>query len=199
MPRRRDYAAEYRRRQQCARERGFSSYWEQRQAPRRLRSARDLDRLPEAALESRTDAFRVLRLARERGISVEDAACQLGVSPSLVRWWLPEALQPTRDGRTLPTKGDRIVRARLLFVDIDAGESELTWVTVRGPREADRAHGAFDVQWRFLAGRASEGELRGLRGLRIGGHSATWDPDRLEGAGRAGVDVPEAYRAASFG
>ena len=111
MSRRRDYKAEYRRRQQLARARGFSGYAQQRRFSPRLRRARDLGRLPETARAARSDALHVIAIARERGISIEEAARGEHVPVHVVRWWGGDALTATRRGRTLAQKGDRLFAA----------------------------------------------------------------------------------------
>ena len=192
MARQRDYAAEYRRRQERAQERGFASYWQQRRAPRHLSGAKSLSLLPEKARQSRTDALRVVKLARSERTTIEDAASTLRVPLPTVCYWAGDALKPTRQGQTLPTRGDRLARLRPLIVE---GESELSFVTVRGSKAADHADVVFDIQWRFLAGHASEAELEQIRGVRIGGRIVESDPDRLTLLARAGtVSVDEAYR-----
>jgi hypothetical protein len=109
-----------------------------------------------------------------------------------VHWWTPEALTPTSGGRTFARPGDRILRLRPLIVE---GDSEVSFVAVRGSRAALRAEDAFDVQWRFITGEASEDELARLAGTRVGGRALELDPDRLEAiAAAGGVDVPEVYR-----
>jgi hypothetical protein len=188
MARRRDYRAEYRRRKQLAGERGFASPWFQRRAPRRLVRASDFGRLPKPALQTRSGALRVLDLARSRRMTIEQAALELDVPVELVRWWLPEALQPTRRGRTLSTKGDRIARLRPLLLE---DESELTFVAVRGSRATDEADRVFDVQWRFVTGQANEAELEQIRGVRVSGRLVESDPERLRRMGDAGAVDPE--------
>jgi len=192
VARRRDYAAERRRRDKLARERGFRSYWQQRNAPRRLTRAGDFARLSEPARESRTDSLRVVSLARKRHSTVEEAAAEVGISMSTVRFWVPEALEPKRRGRTLPTVGDRLTRLRPMVLE---DESELVFLTVRGSRASDRADRIFDVQWRYVTGHAHESEFASIRGARINGRVVESDPARLTILARAGaIDVPEAYR-----
>jgi hypothetical protein len=190
--RKRDYKAEYRRRQELARQRGFSGYWQQRTTPRRLRGEGDLRRLPEKARDGRRDALSVIHLARETGVSVEVAAELRGVPMQRVRWYAKDALGPTRNGRTMPTRADRIPRLRPVFVE---GEDRAVFVTVRGSRAADRLADAFDVQWRYLHGDATDAEVRSLAGLRAGGHRVEADPRRLDVIGALGEPNPdEVYR-----
>jgi hypothetical protein len=193
MAQRRDYQAEYRRRQQRARGLGFPSYSVQRRSPRRLTSPGDFGRLPEAARESRTDALRVLAFARDQQTTVEAAARQLDVPIATVRYWVPEALEPRRQGLTLPREADRLLRLRPLMLE---GESEVTFVAVRGSRAADLADEVFNLQWQYVNGRADAADLERIRGDRIAGRTVEADPDRLGYLARAGaIDIPEAYRS----
>lgn len=171
----RDYAAEYRRRKQRARELGFAGPRELAKARRPLRLA-DFGLLPDAARESRTAALRVVARARIEGTTVEATARELQVPMRVVRFWAGEALEPTRRGRTLPTPGDRLLRLRPLLVE---GEDEVVFVAVRGSRAADRANRIFDVQWQYVSGRADESDLEEIRGLRVGGRTALSDPAQL--------------------
>ena len=147
----RDYRREYQHRAALARARGFRSYWTERRAPRVARTPRDFARLSPEARESRSAALGVVARAREAGLSVEEAARELRVPMSVVRWWARAGLGPTRNGRTMPTAADRMLRLRPLVV---VGKG-LVFVAVRGSRQSDRAHHAWDVQWRFIHGAAS--------------------------------------------
>jgi hypothetical protein len=109
-----------------------------------------------------------------------------------VRWFAGEALGPTREGRTMPTKADRLVRLRPVFLE---GSDRVEFVTVRGSRAADRVSTIFDVQWRYLHGDASVEEVRALAGRRTGGRLVEADPDRLDVIGALGEANPdEVYR-----
>src|ERR1700680_2765118 len=127
----RDSRREQESRDRAARERGFPSYGSQRRAPRRISSAADLARLPEAARQSRNDAALVISRARRERLPVEVVARQEGVSMAALRWWFPDALKPTRHGRTRATRADRSLRLRPLAV-----EGTLTFVATRGSRAA---------------------------------------------------------------
>ena len=192
MAKPRNYRAEYRRRALLARQRGFGSYWQERRSPRYLRRSSDFGALPESARQSRTDALRVLGLARRKRMTVEAAARELGVPMATARYWVADALEPTRKGRTLPRTADRLTRLRPLLFE---GESELVFVTVRGSRAADRADQVFQLQWDYITGRASAKELERIRSVRLGGCTAEFDPERLKRVAQlGGFDVPEAYR-----
>jgi hypothetical protein len=192
MARRRDYAAEYERRNLRARMLGFRGEAARRMAPRHLRSAKDFRLLPEAARESRSRVLSVVHRSRGDRTSVEEQAAAAGIEMWEVRYWAAEALERTRRGRTLPTVGDRLLRLRPLVVE---GADELEFVLVRGSRAADEADRIFGVQWRFITGQADETELDSIGGARVGGRTAESDPGRLEFLALAGaIDTLEAYR-----
>lgn len=187
----RDHRREHQARNRRARERGFPSYAAQRRAPRRITAVPDLARLPDAARESRNDASLVVSRARRERIPVEVIARQEGVPMSAVRWWFPDALRPTRRGRTFPTRADRNLRMRPLAVD-----GTLTFVATRGSRAAELAEQAFAAQWDFVHGRATADDVARFRGLRIAGHEVETDPDVLERLGYQGLfaELDEIYR-----
>ena len=192
MSQKRDHKAEYSKRQQRARARGFSGYAQQRRFLPTIRGSQDLARLPESARATRTDALRVLQVARERGVSVEQAARESQLPVDVVQWWARGALEPRRSGQTFARHGDRLLRLRPVFLE---GENGVRFVEVRGSNAANRAQRIFDVQYRFIEGRASEGELAGIAGQKIAGQVVESDPDQLEAiAETGGAGVEEAYR-----
>jgi hypothetical protein len=178
-------------RDRAARERGFASYAAQRRAPRRITAPSDLGQLPEAARQSRNDAAFVISRARREKVPVEVVARAEGVPMASVRWWFPNALKPTRHGRTRPKRADRSLRLRPLAVD-----GTLTFVATRGSRAAVLAERAFSTQWAFVHGRATEGDLTRFTGVRIAGHEVETDPDVLERLGYQGffAELDEIYR-----
>ena len=193
VPSRRDYADEYRRRQRRARQLGFESEWQRRNAPRHPRSAADFARLPEGARQSRTNALSVLSRARLERKTIEAAAASAGISPDVVEYWASDALEPAGWGRTLPRSDDRLLRLRPLLFE---GEDEVTFVAVSGRRAADRAHAVFDVQWRYANGQADESDLQEIDGVQIAGQSVEADPERLRYLAAAGaLDPDDAYKA----
>jgi hypothetical protein len=134
----------------------------------------------------------VVAVARDRGISIEDAARAERVPLPVVRWWAGDALTARRRGRTLPRKGDRLLRLYPIFLD---GGDGVEFVEIRGSHAARRAQRIFDVQYRFISGSASEAELRVLAGQRVAGRLVESDPGRLTAIGEAErIDIVEAYR-----
>jgi hypothetical protein len=166
MARRRDYPAEARRRNELARSRGFRNYWAQRNAPRYPRSGSELGLLPELARERRTDALRVISKADAQDITIEEASRVLRVPRAVVDFYAGEAQGPTRRSRTYATETDELFRARLVIVD-----GEVTFVEAHDRAKAKEAERIFDVQWRYIHGRASQAELdrlpRTFNGRRV--------------------------------
>jgi hypothetical protein len=191
MARRRDYGAEYRRRQELARMRGYRGYWQQRSGSR-TPSGEQLRHAPERVREARRDALAVIHLARDTGMSVEDAARFRGVPMEVVRFFADEALRPTRGRRTFPKRSDRLKRLRPVFIE---GETSVQFVVAGGSTEADRLSQAFATQWDYLHGRASRDDVRRLGRMRAGGGRVESDPDRLDLIGALGEANPdEVYR-----
>jgi hypothetical protein len=189
--RKRDYKAEYQRRQELARMRGEKGYWQQRTSPRSP-TGDQLGRAPESVRDARRGALSVIHVARQSGLTVEQAARLSGVPIEVVRWYAAGALRPTRGGQTLPTKSDRLQRLRPVYVE---GETSVQFVTARGSRDADRLSDAFDVQWRYLHGDATQDEVRALSGQRAGAYRVEAEPRRLDVIAALGEPNPdEVYR-----
>jgi hypothetical protein len=180
----------YQRDKALAAERGFGSVRAMRAMDRAPRGLEGLLGLPGPVRESRADADAAIRTARRERIPVEVAARRQHTSLATVRWFFPEALEPTRRGRTRPTRADRHLRVRT-FISGD----ERVFVTVRGSKAADAAAEANALQWQFVHGRADERQLERLRGLRIGGRPVQADAGELmEVARRGEFDPDELYR-----
>jgi hypothetical protein len=189
---RRNYKLEYQRRRKRASELGFASDWQRRRAPRELKSPKDFALLSDRAREARSRALSVVHRARSERTTIEAAAAELGVPVASVRHWAGDALEPTRRGRTLPREGDRLLRLRPLLLE---GESEVSFVPIRGSRAADRADAVFDVQWQYATGQADAAELEQIRGVRVAGRTVESDPVRLGYLARAGaMNTDEVYR-----
>lgn len=192
MASKRDYQAEYRRRQQRARARGFTGYAQQRRFNARILTPTDLGRLPERARSARSDSFRVLRLARERRTPVEQIAREQQLPVEVVRYWAGDGLGPTRGGATYAKRGDRMLRLQPIIL---RGESQVTFVAIRGDRATARAQHIFDVQYGFIEGHAGLDELQDIAGARVAGREVESDPGRLAHiADAGGFDLIEAYR-----
>jgi len=180
----------YERDKALAAERGFTSVRAMRRADRVPRRLQDLLGLPEPIRSSRNDAEAAIRVARRERIPLELAVRREHTSLATVRWWFPDALRPTRHGRTRPTHADRYLRVRT-FVSGD----ERVFVAVRGSKAAGAAQEANALQWLYVHGRADARRLERLRGLRIGGRLVQADPDQLvEIARRGEFDPDELYR-----
>jgi hypothetical protein len=188
----RDYQAEYRRRQQRARARGFGGYAQQRRFSARIRTPGDLGRLPERARAARSDSLRVLRLARDQRAPVEQVAREQQLSVDVVRYWAGDGLAPTRGGATYAKRGDRMLRVQPIIL---RGEDQVTFIAIRGDRATARAQRIFDVQYSFIEGHAGLDELQDIAGSKVTGREVESDPGRLAHiADAGGFDLIDAYR-----
>lgn len=180
----------YERAKVLATERGFPSVRAMRRANRTPRRLGDLLGLPESVRDSRAAAEAAIRIARRERIPVEFAVRRQRTSIATVGWWFPDALRPTRRGRTRPTRADRYLRVRT-FISGD----QRVFVAVRGSNAADAGQEANALQWLYLHGRADPRQLERLRGLRIGGRLVQADPDELDEIARRGeFDPDDLYR-----
>ena len=174
MARRRDHAAEHRRRDELARKRGFASFFQQRKAKRDVRSRADLEALPTAAREARTAALSAVSYLRhEPGLSLDDAARRAGTSPEVVRWYAPEALE-RRGNRTIARQADRLYRSMYVF----SGGQRVP-IDVRGSRAASQVGAYHQAVKHYL----STGDDRGLQrfhGKRVGGVEFETDLDEFD-------------------
>ncbi len=181
---------DYARDKELAAERGFPSVRAMRVADRVPRSLGDFLGMPESVRDLRSEAEATLRIARRDRIPVELAARREQTSLATVRWWFPEALAPTRHGRTRPTRADRYLRVRTFITG-----RERVFVAVRGSRAAEAAQRANALQWQYVHGRVDADELEQLRGLRIGGRLVQADAGELMEVARQGeFDPDELYR-----
>jgi hypothetical protein len=190
MPRVRDFQAAYRRRNQLARERGFSGSAQQRRFERRPSRLDELVALPQRARDIRSEALRVTDLAQAERISVEEAADRLGVPRSAVRWWAVERLGSTRHGRTMVTRRDALRMRPVVFED----SGRVEFATARGwkRREAERI---FEIQWAAAHGMATDEELDWLRGRKVNGRAVADTQEQLSEIARRGeIDPVDAYR-----
>jgi len=184
MARSRDYRAEFHRRNQLARERGFGNYWQQRKTGRTVGSKRDIQRLPVTANEARKEAARVVYLAHKGRISPEEAAERLNV-PRARLWWVDESLGPKKGGQSTLTGKSPVVLRPLAISD--EGGATVDLVAVRGPIRLARVEKAFDIQWReATGGRATPEELSWLARVRITGIDVISDPAELHDVARRG-------------
>ena len=175
----------YDRDKELAAARGFTSVRGMRRANRLPHGLEDFLAMPEPVRLARADAEAAIRVARRERIPVEIAARRKHTSVATARWWFPDALRPTRRGRTRPTRADRYLRVRT-FISGD----ERVFVAVRGSRAADRAQEANALQWLYVHGRADAVQLERLRGLEIGGRLVQSDPDELLEIARRGEFDP---------
>lgn len=164
------------------------------EARRRPRTTAELMRLSAEARAVRADASSSVALARRRGISLDEAAFEVGVSIQAVMWWFPDAIGersgPGIGGKLMPTDADAGLRLRPVAVN-----DEVTFVPALGSKSADRVASIFDVQWRWIQGRASESELAQLPATLGPGRRVVRDPAKLDELARQGAfDLADVYR-----
>lgn len=179
MARRRDYAAEYRRRQERARAEGYRSYWAKRTDLRQVRGPRDLRELSVAEQEARARALETVSRMRSHDLSLTEAARQAATTPATVRRWAGASL--VSEGRRVRVRpGDRLYR-RMRVVGWDGP----VVVDVRGSRVASLVGRHWDaLGWYLSTGDASR--LEDLRGARVGGIEVLTDLQRIKELARAG-------------
>jgi hypothetical protein len=183
----------HKRRNQLARERGFSSYAQQRRYQRVAATEAQMRRLPPGARSRRAEALDVIGRARRENLPVAEAAADLNVPMSAVAWWGAPALENPRVRKPKVLKGDRMLRVHPLIV-----EGELQLVTTRGSQAARHASEAFRIQRAFIEGEpGAAAKLARLSGARVGGRTIETNPVLLDEIGRRGElgDIGEMYRA----
>jgi hypothetical protein len=164
-----------------ARQLGFDSFAALSRAPRRPSTIQQFTRLPAEARAIRADASAAIAAGRRRGISLHEAAFEVGVPLEAVWWWFPDAIRRSSVGELFATASDSGVRMRPIVVD-----GEVTFMPVGGSAAADRVAGYFDVQWRYIHGRASPADVAALPAVTVGGRRLERDPQVLERLALAG-------------
>ncbi len=189
MARRRDHGAEYRAEVTRAHRRGFSSPHAMRKAGRYPKDLAAWKALPKQAQKSRAEALSIQRQARRDDAPVESVAADRAFPKSDLHWWVDQGLGPTRHCKTYATEADELLRVRPIALDHD-----VTFVATRTSGEAELADHIWDVQWRYVNGRATQAELDRLpRTFR--GRPVVRDGPELLQLGLAGrfADLPEIY------
>ena len=75
------------------------------------------------------------------------------------------------------------------------GEDRVEFIEVPDEVERVLASRIFDVQYRFIEGKATERELQAIAGQKVAGRTVEADPLRLAQIADAGeADLPEAYK-----
>lgn len=180
MPRERNFRADYERRNELAKLRGFSSYGQQRRSSPQIRNDKDLGALPPDAREQRERSLRALSEARNNpNLSLTEAAASAGTSVEAISYFAGPALE-RRDGRLSVKSGDRLYRS----MKINSG-GQTVIVDVRGSRKATLVAEYHLAVNQYLA----TGEVEGLRrfeGKSVGGRTLETNPDVLDDLGRRG-------------
>lgn len=170
----RDHRGEHHRRNERARQLGFRNSYEIRKKGGvkeiTRQSAPVLDSLPESARRSRQAALETLSMMRSENLPLGRAARRTGVSPSVVKFWAGDALEPSGS----PKAGDRLLRQMVIL-----SEGRRVAVDVRGSRQAAAVSAHWNAVSRFL----ETGDVRLLakfEGRTVAGHVLETDPDVLE-------------------
>ena len=179
------------RRNALARERGFTSYSEQRRATRQITKRTDLHNLPAAAQQARADALDVIAVARRQGIDLRTAARREQVPLSAVSFWAADAIADKKGGWHA-TGADRMFRPMYVY---SAGQA--VPLDVRGSRAAStigRYHSAIG----HYLNTGDESRLARFNGQTVGGVELETDPDVIDDLARRGrFDFESIYRMVS--
>jgi hypothetical protein len=155
-------------------------------AGRRIRDLNDLLRLSDAERNERKLALRAVREARDEALPLEVTAKPLGLDVKAVRRWAPDAVRPTRSGRTFATDSDSVVR----FVPVVV-EGEVELVAAEGLEQAASIRQAFDAQYGYLNGWSPATALRPYEGMPLpDGRIVTTDPELLK---RVAIEDPTKF------
>ncbi len=178
----------YGRRNELARQRGFSSYAQQRKFSATVRNRTQLAALPPDAREARQQALDVLAVARRDGIDLGEAARRQHVSVQATVWWLGDAAHKS-GGRWRPSGGDRMFRAMFFY---SAGRKAP--VDVRGAKAASDI-GRYHAAVRSYVHNNDPSGLAAFTGKSVGGMEFETDLDVLDELGRRGeFDFDSIYR-----
>ena len=180
MAKPRNHRGEHHRRNARARQLGFRNYYEirKRGGVKEItrQSAPVLGALPGPARRSRQASLETLLVMRRERIPLARAASRTGVSPSAVRFWAGDALEPSGS----PKAADRLLRQMVIL-----SEGQAMRVDVRGSRQA----AAVATYWNSVSRFLEIGDIRLLanfEGKTIAGHVLETDPDVLEELALAG-------------
>ncbi len=188
MARTRDHAAEYRREVERAHRRGFSSPRQMRRAGRYPYDVASWRALSKDSRDARAEALSVIRQARRDDVPVEQLVRGRDAMSDL-RYWAGDALGTTRSGKTYATEADELLRVRPLALDGD-----VTFVATTTSHQADLADHIFDVQWRYVNGRATQAELDRLPRTFQGQAVVRDGPELVRlGLGSRFAEIPETY------
>src|SRR3990172_9677348 len=176
----RNHGSEYQRRDARARELGFRNYYDIRKRGGVHEVAKQagpvLASLPESARRTRQAVLEALSVMRRERIPLARAARRAGVSPTAVRFWAGDAVDP----KGVAAPSDRLLRHLLII-----SHGQTTPVSVRGNRQAALASAHLQAVSKFL----ETGEVRHLapfEGKKVARHLLETDPDVLESMALSG-------------
>ena len=181
----------YSRRKALARERGFASLNEQRRTSPDVNNRADMRALPAAAQQARSDALRVVAVARNHGITVVEASRRENVPVSAVSFWASDAIADNRNGGHV-TAADRMFRPMYVYL---AGQS--AEVDIRGSRTASTI-GRYHSAIAHYLNTGDDSRLTRFAGQSVGGVELETDQDVIDDLARRGrFDFESIYRMVS--
>ncbi|HUF97154.1 MAG TPA: hypothetical protein VMM60_03420 [Ilumatobacter sp.] len=176
------------RRNALARERGFSSYAQQRKFTPAMSSRTDLESLPPLAREARQRALDAIAVTRRERVDFAEATRREGTSPDSATWWLGDAVH-RRGGRWQVAAADRLFRAMYVY-----SGGRMKPVDVRGSRTASSI-GRYHAAVRKYLNTGDATALSPFLGKSVGGVELETDLDVLDEMGRRGeFDFESIYR-----
>ena len=176
----RNHGSEYQRRDARARELGFRNYYDIRKRGGVHEVAKQagpvLASLPESSRRTRQAVLEAVSVMRRERIPLARAARRAGVSPTSVRFWAGDAVDP----KGVAAPSDRLLRHLLII-----SHGQTTPVSVRGNRQAALASAHLQAVSKFL----ETGDVRhlaGFEGKKVAGHLLETDSDVLESMALSG-------------
>ena len=170
----------HQRRNQLARQRGFSSYSQQRGHSREVTNRADLDSLPPDAQEMRLRALDAIADARRSGSSLDDAAWRALIDPQAVAFWAPDAVTRSGAGWRVAS-ADRMFRPMFVY---SGGRRHL--IDVRGSRVASQVGLYHSAVGHYLS-TGDSSRLARFGGVRVAGVELETNPEVIDQLARRGV------------
>jgi len=183
------FTSERQYRNALARAKGFTSWSQQQQQGRKVRSAAETAKLRPSEREARGRALDALSKMRADGLSLQAAAKASGTTVNAVKRHAGSALERTDTGRVRAKKSDRLVRS--LHFPTETGVIALD---VKDSRSAKRISSYWNAVQRYLE-TGDVSKLRPFRGKSVRLNKRAYPfitdtatLDRLADAGELGFD-----------
>jgi len=144
-----------------ARAKGFTSWSQQQQAARKVRSGSDVAGLRPAEREARGRALEALSKMRSDGLSLQAAARASGTTVNAVKRHAGPALERTSGGRYRAKRSDRLIRTIPLPT-----ETGIIGLDVRDSRSASRIGSYWNAVKRYME-TGDDSALRKFQGKSV--------------------------------